>query len=81
MWSARWEGSALLCLNTQGELLERAVLPVRRVSSAAFGGPELDTLYVTTAGGTPADNAADGTLYRLKVPVPGTVEFRSRVRL
>ena len=23
----------------------------------------------------------DGTLYRFKVPVPGTVEFRSRIRL
>ncbi|MEI9950492.1 MAG: SMP-30/gluconolactonase/LRE family protein [Pseudomonadota bacterium] len=81
IWSARWDGSALLCLNTEGDVLERAVLPVSRVSSAAFGGPGLDTLYVTTAGGTWSDSALDGTLYRFKAPVPGTVEFRSRVRL
>ena len=81
VWSARWDGSTVLCLDTQGDVLERVVLPVSRVSSAAFGGPKLDTLYVTTAGGTWGDNEADGTLYRFKVPVPGTSEFRSRVRL
>ncbi|MEI9940084.1 MAG: SMP-30/gluconolactonase/LRE family protein [Pseudomonadota bacterium] len=82
VWSARWDGSALVRMNTEGEVLERAVLPVGRVSSAAFGGPELDTLYVTTAGGTWDGSVPDdGTLYRFKVPVPGTVEFRSRVRL
>jgi len=81
LWSARWDGSALLCLDTDGAVLERAVLPVRQVSAAAFGGPELDTLYVTTAGGQVDDGGIDGTLYRFKVAVPGSVEFRSRVRL
>jgi len=82
IWSARWEGSALLHLNAQGDELERAILPVSRVSSGAFGGPELDTLYVTTAGGTwQGSTPDDGTLYRFKVPVSGAVEFRSRIRL
>jgi len=82
VWSARWEGSALLCLNSEGQVVERAALPVSRVSSAAFGGPKLDTLYVTTAGGTwDGSVAEDGALYRFPVSVPGTVEFRSRVRL
>lgn len=82
VWSARWDGSALLCLGADGSVLERAELPVSRVSSAAFGGPKLDTLYVTTAGGTWQGSApADGTLYRFQVSVPGTAEFRSRVRI
>jgi sugar lactone lactonase YvrE len=81
VWSARWDGGALLCLGADGGVLERAVLPVPQVSAAAFGGPELDTLYVTTAGGQVDDRGDDGTLYRFKVAVPGTVEFRSRVRL
>jgi D-xylono/L-arabinono-1,4-lactonase len=82
VWSARWDGSALVYLNEQGDVTERAVLPVSRVSSAAFGGPGLDTLYVTTAGGTwEGSGPDDGALYRFKVSVPGTVEFRSRVRL
>jgi D-xylonolactonase len=82
VWSARWDGSALLYLNGEGEVAERAELPVSRVSSAAFGGPNLDTLYVTTAGGTWEGSGPDeGTLYRFQVSVPGTLEFRSRVRL
>jgi len=81
VWSARWDGSCLLHLDAQGNAFERVVFPVSRVSSAAFGGPRLDTLYVTTAGGTLGDRSPDGTLYRFEVSVPGTVEFRSRVRL
>jgi D-xylonolactonase len=82
VWSARWDGSGVLCLDDAGNVIERAATPVSQVSSAAFGGPELDTLYVTTAGGHIEDeDAAEGTLYRFKVSVPGTIEFRSRVRL
>lgn len=81
LWSARWGGSTLLKLSTDGRLLDEVRFPVTRVSSAAFGGPSLDTLYVTTAGGNVDDGALDGMLYRLRVPVPGRPEFRSRIRL
>jgi len=81
LWSARWGGSSLLKLAVNGELVERITFPVTRVSSAAFGGPQLDTLYVTTAGGNVDDDALDGMLYRLRVPVPGRLEYRSRIRL
>ncbi len=83
VWSARWGGSSLLRLDASAQVVERVELPVTRVSSAAFGGPELDTLYVTTAGGRadPSDDAPDGTLYRFKVPTPGALEFRSRIGL
>ena len=80
IWTARWGGSALLRLSPDGQLQERISFPVTCVSSAAFGGPELDTLFVTTAGGNVDDDASEGTLYRIKVAVPGTVEFRSRIR-
>ncbi len=81
VWTARWDGSAVLRLSPKGELLETIRFPVSKVSSAAFGGPELDTLYVTTAGGHPGSEAADGTLYRLRVGVRGQPEFHSRVLL
>ena len=81
LWSARWGGSALLRIGTNARLLESIAFPVPSVSSATFGGPNLDTLYVTTAGGQVDDDAADGTLYRCKVIVPGAVEFRSRIQL
>ena len=81
VWTARWGGSALLRFNSACQLVERVPFPVSAVSSAAFGGPALDVLYVTTAGGKIEDDALDGTLYRLPVAVPGTVGFRSRIRL
>ncbi|MEY9846773.1 SMP-30/gluconolactonase/LRE family protein [Streptacidiphilus sp. MAP5-3] len=51
LWIAFWGGGVVRCLSPQGRLLETVELPVPNVTSCAFGGPELDTLYVTTAGG------------------------------
>ena len=79
VWTARWDGFALLRLSPEGERLEKIAFPVGKVSSAAFGGERLDTLYVTTAGGAPDADTADGTLYRVRVGVPGRPEFRSRI--
>jgi sugar lactone lactonase YvrE len=81
LWTARWGGSTLLRLSADARLVESIEFPVSAVSSVAFGGPSLDTLYVTTAGGHVDDDALDGTLYRVRVPVPGMVEFRSRIQL
>jgi D-xylonolactonase len=82
VWSARWGGFAVLRLGPNGEVAERLELPVERVSSVAFGGPELDTLYVTTAVGAPGGTGDDGTLYRVRnTGARGRLEYRSRVRL
>lgn len=81
LWSARWDGSALLRINPDGKLVDRVELPVPKVSSACFGGPELDVLYVTTAGGSPDSTTADGTFYRLELGARGRPEFRSRIAL
>ena len=81
VWTARWGGSALLRLGSDAQVLERLEFPVSAVSSATFGGPDLDTLYVTTAGGQVGSDAPDGTLYRVQVTVPGAVEFRSQILL
>jgi sugar lactone lactonase YvrE len=79
LWSARWGGSSLLRIDPSGKVTDKVVFPVERVSSAAFGGPELDTLYVTTA--SLGESGEAGTLYRVKVPARGRAEFRSRIRL
>lgn len=65
LWVAFWGGSAVRCLSPQGKVLETVELPTGQVSSCTFGGPELDVLYITTAGGGPdaADDGA-GSLYR-----------------
>ncbi len=49
LWVAHYDGWRLTRFRPDGTI-ERAIeLPVARVTSCVFGGPALDTLYVTTA--------------------------------
>jgi len=80
IWSARWDGSAVYKFTPQGQPLDKIAFPVAKVSSVIFGGSNLDELYVTTAGGSDGANTADGTLYRVKLPLRGLPEFRSNIR-
>nr|CAA9210589.1 hypothetical protein AVDCRST_MAG63-1515 [uncultured Armatimonadetes bacterium] len=83
VWSARFRGSAILKhAPDDGRVLDRITLPAAKVTSLFFGGLELETLYVTTAGGGEPDSAdVDGTLFQVTLdrPVRGQHEFRSRI--
>jgi sugar lactone lactonase YvrE len=59
VWSAMWDGWAILKVAPDGGLLARHDMSVRRPSSATFGGPALDQLFITSAtvGFTSADYA------------------------
>lgn len=48
-WVAMFEGQRLLRLSPEGELLREVRLPVRCATMPCFGGPDLKTLYITTA--------------------------------
>lgn len=84
IWSARWDGRALYRYSAQGELLGRVSFPVRKVSSIAFGGEDLGTAYVTTAGGEQrgeVEGDKAGSLFRINLGVRGRTPFRSRIGL
>jgi sugar lactone lactonase YvrE len=50
LWVALWGGGAVGKFNpATGELLQKVVVPAPNVSSCAFGGDNLETLYITTA--------------------------------
>ena len=50
LWIALWRGQGVGRWNPQtGKLLSKINVPATNVTSVAFGGPELDTLYITTA--------------------------------
>lgn len=75
-WVAMFEGQRLLRLSPEGELLREVVLPVRCPTMPCFGGPDLRTLYVTTAReNRPAQELASqpvaGCVLKLAVDVPG----------
>ncbi len=50
LWVAQWGGGGVYCYDPHtGELLAKVEVPAPHVASCAFGGEELDTLYITTA--------------------------------
>jgi L-arabinonolactonase len=49
LWNCRWDGGCLVRFNPRGEVDLVVDLPVERVTSCAFGGPDLGDLYITTA--------------------------------
>lgn len=49
LWVAFWDGWCLRRIAPSGETVERIAMPVQRPTSCAFGGRELDRLYVTSA--------------------------------
>lgn len=79
IWSARWDGYMIRTYSPAGKEIDRIVFSVPKVSSCLFGGTHYDELYVTTAGGSDNSDTAEGTLYRIKMPVRGLPEFRSKV--
>ena len=49
LWNARYGGGCLARIAPDGRLDRLVELPVSRPTSCAFGGPDMATLYVTTA--------------------------------
>lgn len=78
LWIALWGGSQVIRVNpATGERLARVEVPASQVTSCAFGGEQLDELYITTAAvGLNASELAEeplaGGLFRIKTDVRGT---------
>ncbi len=49
IWVALWDGSVVRKYTPDGELAGVVDVPAARPTSCAFGGPEQDVLYITTA--------------------------------
>ncbi len=82
LWVAFWEGWGVRRYNPDtGELLQKIDLPVARVTCCAFGGADLDTLYITTAsiGFEDSDWEREpkaGGLFAVKPGVKGIASFQ-----
>lgn len=78
-WVAVFGGGCLLRFDPDGKLERRVDLPVSYPTMPAFGGINLDMIYVTSANHklTEAERAAkpqEGCLFRLPAPVPGLAD-------
>ena len=81
LWVCQFNGSSLLQYDRHGVLLQTLPMPVPRPTSCCFGGPDMRTLYITTAkfgmsAAEQADYPAAGNIYNVRMPVPGRPRHR-----
>jgi len=81
LWVAHWDGWHVHRWDPKGgELMESIPVPAARATSCAFGGPDLDELYITTARAGIDDSALGeqphaGGLFRARPGVRGVEAF------
>lgn len=50
LWVGMWNGNAVICFDpVKGEMVKKIEVPAHNITSCAFGGKGLDTLYITSA--------------------------------
>jgi sugar lactone lactonase YvrE len=91
VWCAHWFGGCLTRYDPDGKLERRIVTPASQTSSLAFGGPDLNEIFITSAGVSdvlslappgydPGKVFTGGPLYQLTTDIHGKREYRSRVK-
>ncbi len=77
LWNCRFGGGCIVRLTPEGSVDRIVEMPVQNVTTCTFGGPDLKTLFITTASivAPPGDRLA-GSLFALDVDVPGLPENR-----
>jgi len=85
IWSAQWGGAQVVRYDPDGKVERRVPIPVRLVSSVAFGGNELRTLFITSASETihetsSLSNLDGGKVYFLQSEVQGKPEYMARIK-
>lgn len=74
LWVAMWGLGQVRCYSPAGDVIEIATATAPMTSSAAFVGPDLTTLLITTCGrteGQVSQTADGGKLFTVEVPIPG----------
>lgn len=89
VWSAEWYGSCISRYDPDGKLERRIQIPAKQTSSLAFGGPDLQDVFVTSAskseptpvmppGYDPDSGYFGGGLFHLHLGIQGKLEYRTR---
>jgi sugar lactone lactonase YvrE len=80
LWNCRWGGSCIVRVAPDGSIDRVIEMPARNISCCAFGGPDLKTVYATTAAlENPHPDRLAGSLFALRSDVPGLPANRFRV--
>lgn len=88
LWTACWGASQIMHISSSGEIFERIKIDANQVSSITFGGTNLDTAYVTSAGiGADDENTfmnkdgskMGGNTFEILMDVSGKKDYRADV--
>ncbi|MGH7119614.1 MAG: SMP-30/gluconolactonase/LRE family protein [Acetobacteraceae bacterium] len=81
LWNAQWDGWRVVRYDPDGRIERIVELPVQKPTSCMFGGPDLSTLYITSAiwdltGPALAAQPLAGAVLAIEVGVRGLPEPR-----
>lgn len=79
LWNCRYGGKCIVRLSADGAIDRIIEMPVSNITSCTFGGPDLQTLYITTASNrAPRGERLAGGLFSIRTNVQGQPENRFR---
>ena len=77
LWLAQWGASRVACYGPDGDMIRAIDVPGTQASCPAFGGPDLSTLFVTSATENMATpGSADGKTFSVPSGTRGQKEHR-----
>lgn len=80
LWNCRFFGGCILRFSPAGKLDRVIEMPVSNITNCAFGGPDLRTLFVTTASLSAREGEENaGGLFEIQVGVSGLPTERFRL--
>ena len=76
IWNSEWDGARVVRYTPDGTVDRIVNVPARRATCAAFGGPDLKTLYITSAWDRMSQSEREewplsGNLFAIDVDIPG----------
>ena len=83
LWVAFYDRGCVRVISPQAQVLREIAVGAKNITSCAFGGPAMSTLFITSASGQDEDDEEklDGALFVLETETSGREEFRSEVLL
>ncbi|MDM7458775.1 MAG: SMP-30/gluconolactonase/LRE family protein [Paracoccus sp. (in: a-proteobacteria)] len=77
LWTAQWGAARVACYDAKGQFLRAITFPASQISCPAFGGPDLRTLYATSARqGLLSPQPQDGCTFAADAGARGQREHR-----
>ena len=82
IWNCRWGGSCIVRFTPTGQVDQIIEMPVQNITNCVFGGPDMKTLFITTARNEGKNkNDFDGSLFSINLNYQGIEDNKSKLEL